>query len=133
MRFTEEQIRLARVLRDSGLDWQPAVGHFVYDDSGLIETPSPFQDRVYFILDLRHFLRRAGSLDALRTRAFWLPEWGQLRAELAKRGLTDLEVARYLFQHAGVEFGRELTCLYELLGEVLVLGPRADPGSMVTP
>jgi hypothetical protein len=66
MKFTPAEIELARRLKQLGLAWTPSVGHFVWDETGLINCTSPFHDYVYFILDLKHFLRRAGTIERLQ-------------------------------------------------------------------
>ena len=79
MQFSAQEIHGATQLRDLGLYWEPQPGHYVWDEAGLIELPSPFQDGVYFILDLKHFLRRAGTLDGLKQSMVWLPTWRDAR------------------------------------------------------
>ncbi len=51
MRYTEAEIELARQLRRNGLAWEPQAGNYVYDETAFCKQPSPFQDRVYFILN----------------------------------------------------------------------------------
>lgn len=69
----------ARRLKQAGLAWEPHVGCFVWDPDGLLPVNSPFPDRVYFILNLGHFVRLLGSVDAVRERLVWLPTWHQAR------------------------------------------------------
>jgi hypothetical protein len=125
MRFTEEQINAARRLRDAGLPWNPGPGDFVYDERGLVERPSPFQDRVYFILDLRHFLRRAGTVERLKQAMFWLPQWQQARQLLRDLGVGDVELAAMLEKQNAIASGRELLALYERIRQALESGSRA--------
>lgn len=115
MHFSDECIELARKLRDAGLNWQPAVGHYVYDEAGLIEAPSPFRARIYFILDLKHFLRRSETIERLAEAMFWLPDWDQTRALLRERGVSDAEQGNALSCSDVWESGSELTILYQLL------------------
>jgi hypothetical protein len=119
MRFTEEQITAARRLRDAGLPWDPSPGDFVYDEQGLIERPSPFQNRVYFILDLKHFLRRSGTIEQLKQAMFWLPQWQQARQLLRDLGVGDAEIAAMLEAQNAIASGRELLVLYDRIGQAL--------------
>ncbi len=114
MQFSAEEISAARDLRDAGLSWTPQVGHFVYDESGLIEAPSPFHDRVYFILDLKHFLRRSETIERLAQAMFWLPHYHQCRGLLREMGVADAEVAAGLEQTV-IAQGRELLALYAMI------------------
>lgn len=119
MVFNANHIELARLLRDAGLEWIPVPGHFVFDEAGLIGQPSPFQPRVYFILELRHFLRRAGCLARLRTAMFWLPHWQQARTLLREMGMTDAELADRFVAERVIECGDELETLYGWIYERL--------------
>lgn len=124
MRFSQQEIDAARRLRDLGLRWFPAPGHFVFDEARAVEQPSPFQERVYFILELKHFLRRTGGVDRLRSALFWLPTWYDARELLQSQGVTDAEVADAL-QHAGaIESRSELLALYGLIAVGLQRDPR---------
>ncbi len=120
MKFTQTEIELARRLKQLGLGWTPSVGHFVWDESGLIECSSPFHDHVYFILDLKHFLRRAGTIERLQQDLCWLPTWEQSRELLRQAGVAEAEVARRLVASGAIESGNERICLYEMLAEQLV-------------
>jgi hypothetical protein len=115
VQFNDQHIELARRLRDAGLAWQPTVGHFVYDEKGLIEVPSPFQEKVYFILDIKHFLRRAGSMECLKEAMFWLPTWSEARQVARAIGVDDAEVAAHLQAEQAIESASELEQLYVLL------------------
>ncbi len=120
MKFTSAEIELARRLKQLGLGWTPSVGHYVWDEAGLIECSSPFHDHVYFILDLRHFLRRAGTVERLQRDLCWLPTWEQVRDLLRQSGVSDAEVNRRLLASNAIEAMNERICLYELLAERLL-------------
>jgi hypothetical protein len=119
MHFSPPDIDAARRLRELGLSWSPAPGHFVFDEAGVIEQPSPFQDRVYFILELKHFLRRTGGIDRLQSALFWLPTWHDARELLQSQGVADGEVADALKNAGAIESRSELLALYRLLEEGL--------------
>ncbi len=125
MLFTEKEIDLARQMRSRGLPWEPAVGDYVYDEGGLIEAPSPFQPGVYFILDLKHFLRRSSDIATLKARVFWLPQWHQCRMILRGLGVSDAAVISRLVAARAFETQSELCLLYELMLETLSAGARA--------
>ena len=122
MQFSAAQIQLAHQLKEAGLPWEPAVGHYVHDPTELIEQRSPFQPRVYFILDLKHFLRRAGTPAGLAERLVWLPQWHQVRGLLREQGVTNATVQARLVESAALLSGQELTELYRLLRERLQNG-----------
>jgi len=125
MRFSQQDIDAARRLRELGLSWFPAPGHFVFDEAGVIEQPSPFQDGVYFILELKHFLRRTGCLDRLKSALFWLPTWHDARELLQSQGVADAEVADALQNAGSIESRGELLTLYRLIA----IGLQRDPSS----
>ncbi|MFN5320783.1 MAG: hypothetical protein ACK493_04400 [Planctomycetota bacterium] len=126
MKFTPAEIELARRLKQLGLAWTPSVGHFVWDETGLINCTSPFHDYVYFILDLKHFLRRAGTIERLQQDLCWLPTWEQARELLRESGLPDVEVSQRLDARQALENATERLCLYELLAERLAGNPNGS-------
>jgi len=115
VRFTAEEIELAHQLKAAKLDWTPQVGHFVWDGEALIEQSSPFHDRVFFILDLKHFLRRSGTMQRLAESMVWLPTWSQLRECLRRQGVSDEQVDQYLRRTDAIRQGTEREQLYRLL------------------
>ncbi len=125
MRFSQQDIDSARRLRELGLSWFPAPGHFVFDEAGVVEQPSPFQERVYFILELRHFLRRTGCVDRLKSALFWLPTWHDARELLHSHGVADSEVADALHNAGYIDSWSELLTLYGLIAIGLQRAPRS--------
>ena len=75
--FTDEVCHLAKQLKEKNLKWQPHVGCFVWDELRLVEAASPFPHRIYFILNLGHFLRRFQTTRNIANRLVWLPTWHQ--------------------------------------------------------
>jgi hypothetical protein len=124
--FSDDEIAAARRLKSLGLPWSPAPGHYVFDEAGLIEPPSPFRPGVYFILDLRHFLRRSGTVERLREAMAWLPTWADARGLLRSAGVPDAAVAEALRSARAVETGTELTVLYDLIARTLPRPPSAE-------
>jgi hypothetical protein len=115
MQFSTQERQGALQLRDLGLTWEPQAGHYVWDEAGLIEQPSPFQEGVYFILDLKHFLRRAGTMERLKQAMVWLPTWHDARLILQTMGVENGRVADALQAQAALEQNRELLTLYDLI------------------
>ena len=120
MKFTEQEVAKARHLKKRGLSWEPSVGHYVWDEAGIINCESPFHDSVFYILDLKHFLRRAGTVENLKRDLCWLPSWFDSREILRGLGVpADLVVAR-LQESRALERNLERLCLYQLIEESLV-------------
>ena len=119
MRFSEQEIRLAQRLRRLGLTWEPGTGHYVWDEVGLIDCRSPFHDQIYFILDLKHFLRRAGTVQSLKAAMTWLPTWHDAREILKSLGVSHESVAQRLTQSNAIVERSELATLYRLIAEAL--------------
>ncbi len=113
--FSADEINKAQELKSLGLAWVPSVGHYVFDFSNLIEAPSPFQEGVYFILDLKHFVRRAGSIEALPERLCWLPDWKQSRHILQELGCSVTDQLAVLNHSQTLRDGTELLQLYQLI------------------
>ena len=63
--FTGKEIQWAKQLRDVGLAWEPRAGNYVYDETGFCQQPSPFQDKVYFILNDDYFTKAVGRIERL--------------------------------------------------------------------
>lgn len=115
MRFSPQEIEAAIELHQLGLPWEPGPGQYVWDQAGLVEQHSPFQDGVYFILDLKHFLRRAGTLETLKRSMVWLPTWHDVRDVLEHLGLDHADVAQAIQNHHALEHKHELLTLYSLI------------------
>ena len=117
--FSESELTLARELKSAGLHWQPSVGHYVWDLEGVIEVASPFQQQVYFILDMKHFLRRFHSIPAMQQRLCWLPTWKQARQILESLNVDPSVILQRLEHSQALESRSELQQLYMLILERL--------------
>lgn len=115
MFFNDEELEVAQVIKAYGFGWTPSVGHYILDQGGLIECASPFQDRVFFILDIKHFLRRAGTIENLKQHACWLPTWEQARIILRECFVSDEAVSRRLSETRAIEQQTERLELYRMI------------------
>lgn len=75
--FNKRVLKSALNLKNLGLDWQPHVGCFVWDEQKQIGVPSPFPDNVYFILSLPRFTTIFGSIENIKKALVWVPTWHQ--------------------------------------------------------
>ena len=122
MRFSDAEIEAARRLRSGGLSWEPKAGHYVYDETGFCKQTSPFQERVYFILNYPYFIRTVGGVQRFKEIMLWLPTWDDLREILREFGVTDFDVACSLAEQKAIESGREREALYEMVETCLSKG-----------
>ncbi len=122
MRFSLEEITLARDLRRQGLVWEPRAGHYVYDETGFCKQSSPFQEKVYFILNYDYFMKAVGGVERFKQIMIWLPTWEDARDILRNLEVTDQEVAVRLTGQRGVARGIERLVLYEQIGLKLTAG-----------
>ncbi len=117
--FDLRHCEMAARLKAAGLDWRPHVGCFVWDRDGHLPVPSPFPQRIYFILNLGHFVRLCGSLERVAAQLIWLPTWHQARL-LAQRLQVPPQAVAGLWQGSGEPApGEELLGLYDLLLQAL--------------
>lgn len=115
MKFTTDEVRLAHELKAAGLPWHPVPGHYVWDGEELIQPGSPFHDRVYFILDLKHFLRRSKTVERLVESMVWLPTWEQCRDLLDDRNVVSETISAHLHSTNAIANRTERAELYRLL------------------
>lgn len=115
IKFSSEELELAQLLKAYGLCWTPEVGHYALDQAGLIECESPFQDRVFFILDLKHFLRRSQSIEGLVSGMCWLPTWEQARQVLREQNVDAGRISEHLKATNAIARGDERLELYRLI------------------
>ena len=120
MKFSSEEVKLAQQLKQLGLPWEPKPGHFVWDTAKVLEHDSPFHDRVFFILDLKHFLRRTSSIENLKKLFYWLPTWHDAREILKALEVDSSEIAERLKHEDSVRKGAERLLLYQMIKEALM-------------
>ncbi|MBX7246980.1 MAG: hypothetical protein K1X53_15895 [Candidatus Sumerlaeaceae bacterium] len=126
MQFDNKTIAMARKLRDLGLAWDPAPGQYVFDDRGILHHPSPFQEGVYFILDLEHFLKSTGTMQNFRASMFWLPTWNESIEILERLGVTRQDISRNMTEQNAISNRSELMVLYHMIAAELQVTPVAD-------
>jgi len=115
MRFTDGEIALARQLREAGLAWEPKAGHYVYDETGFCTQTSPFQDKVYFILNYDYFMKAVGGVERFKEIMLWLPTWDDARMLLQSLGVANESIAEQLAQQRAIALGSERFVLYQLI------------------
>ena len=117
--FDKKICKLAKQIKDAGLKWNPHVGCFVWDQDEIIEVPSPFPERIYFILNLNHFVRILGSSEAIAEKLIWLPTWHQARLVL-KSITKDESTVKVTFEQLEVaNESNDLSLLYKLILKTL--------------
>lgn len=119
MQFTDEEIKLARQLREAGLAWEPQAGHYVYDGTGFCKQTSPFQEKIYFILNYDYFMRTVGGVERFKQIMLWLPTWDDARRQLKMLGVPDRLVVDRLERARAIEQGNERFVLYQLIESAL--------------
>ena len=113
--FDLRHCQAATQVKDRGLQWTPHVGCFVWDPDEIIEVTSPFPGRIYFILNLGHFLRIFGSLEEISRKLVWLPTYHQARLLCDQVGVDQEEVSAVLASAKDIRAGDELLVLYKLI------------------
>ena len=113
--FTRKHCNIAARMKDAGLSWEPQVGCFVWDSSQTIDAPSPFGENIYFVLDLRPFLRKFGSTEATSESLVWLPEWHQTLWICERLGIDHDAIASVSMDINPTEAGNILLALYRLI------------------
>ena len=115
MPFDQQHCQGAAQLKKRGLPWTPHVGCFVWDPHEIIEVTSPFPGRVYFILNLGHFLRIFGSLEEICKNLVWLPTYHQARLLCDQVGVDREEISAVLGSAENIRAGDELLALYKMI------------------
>ena len=119
MRFSEAEIDLARRLQRNGLTWEPKAGNYVYDETGFCKQASPFQERVYFILNYSYFMKTVGGVDRFKAIMTWLPTWNDAREILRSLHVSDQQILEHLTAEKAIENGMERFALYGLIDSTI--------------
>ncbi len=123
--FDTRHCELARLMKERGLPWTPHAGSYVFDPGKRIGAPSPFGGSVYFILDLKHFVRRLGSLEAVASKLVWLPTLDQAIWMCGRLGLDPSPAPSLLPGDRWLDPAEYLLVLYDHLLQGL-----SAPGGM---
>lgn len=115
MKFSHDEINLAKQLKQKGLPWEPAAGHYVFDETGFCKQTSPFQEHVYFILNYDYFMKAVGGVERFKEIMTWLPTWHDSRKLLHSLGVDDSLVTEKLQAQDAIRNGTERLALYEML------------------
>jgi hypothetical protein len=113
--FGQRHCLAAKRLKKEGLIWNPQVGCFVWDEAGIIEAPSPFPHRIYFVLNLGHFARRFGTMEDVADKLVWLPTWHQARLLCKTMGISKEEICEAVCTSGVATVDGELLSLYGLI------------------
>ena len=113
--FDLRHCQAAAQLKERGLPWTPHVGCFVWDPDEIMEVTSPFPSRIYFILNLGHFLRIFGSLEKISRKLVWLPTYHQACLLCDQVGVDQEEVSALLASADNIRAGEELLVLYKMI------------------
>ncbi len=106
--FEPSHCEMAAALKAAGLPWRPHVGCFVWDRDGHIPAPSPFPNRIYFILNLGRFRETFGDDDAIQEKLVWLPTCHQARELLHRMGMDTEKIRASVRAAHGREPGEDL-------------------------
>jgi hypothetical protein len=117
--FDRRHLDMALNLKQHGLKWHPHVGCFVWDPEEVIEAPSPFPHRVYFILSLPRFVDIFGTVERAAETLVWLPTWHQARLAAASLGIGQKQIEGLFSPDSPASPGEELLGLYRLIAQAL--------------
>ena len=117
--FSEEVCRAAKSLKEKGLEWNPHVGCFVWDENNSIEVASPFPNQIYFILNLGHFLKIFNTLENMQEKLVWMPTWTQARQICKNLNISAPTISSAIHINDSYATDSELIALYNLIIENL--------------
>jgi len=122
--FDLRHCQAAAQLKKRGLQWTPHVGCFVWDPDEVIEVTSPFPNRIYFILNLGHFLRIFGSGAEIAKKLIWLPTYHQVRLLCDQLGVDQEKILAATAAAEDIPAGDELLELYKIIHTRLEAGSK---------
>jgi hypothetical protein len=115
----ESVYKKATQLKQAGLDWEPQVGCFVWDPEGHIGVPSPFPHKIYFILNLNHFLKIFGDTQTMKEKLVWVPTWHQAILICQKMNVSHQQLNNLIQLRDILEPEASLLKLYHILFSVM--------------
>ena len=108
--FDLRHCQAAALLKQRGLSWTPHVGCFVWDPDEVIEVDSPFPGRIYFILNIGHFLKIFNSLEEISKRLVWLPTYHQARLLCDQLAVDEEDVLDLMASPGSIPAHESKTC-----------------------
>ncbi len=114
-------------LKMLGLPWSPQVGCFVWDREAVISAPSPFPNRVYFILSIRRFTDIFGSQEKMRQQLVWVPTWHQAIQLCSRLGVADVDADQFVDGHRFTSGEDGLLRLYASIARQLEASTTESP------
>jgi len=111
--FSLELCEIAEQLKQNGLSWHPHIGCFVWDKDKHIEVTSPFPNRIYFILNLGHFLKIFQTTEKIKENLIWLPTWHQARQICEQLHISPDKLKKQLFSENHLK--DDLVGLYKII------------------
>lgn len=113
--FERRHCQMAARLKEAGLPWKPHVGCFVWDRDEQIKVPSPFPERIYFILNLVRFLEIFDTVENITEKLIWVPTWHQARQLCDKMGVKKRDIIDILCNENHVSADHDVLLLYRIL------------------
>lgn len=102
-------------MKDSGLVWQPSMGHYLWDPHRKIFKSSPYENRVYYILNLDHFIKIFATIENIKKMFIWIPTYYHARLVCEDLGIDRNYIFEKLMASNVKSTTDELSVLYNLI------------------
>ncbi|HSG32192.1 MAG TPA: hypothetical protein VLB82_11690 [Thermodesulfobacteriota bacterium] len=113
--FNRGHCELALILKDAGLKWRPTVGHYIWDPEKKILKKSPFNNRIYYVLNIEHFIKIFSSIDTVKKLFIWLPTYYHSRLICEELGIEKSLIFEKILSANVKSTADELSVLYNLI------------------
>lgn len=113
--FDESLCALAADMKAAGLAWVPKIGDFVWDCGKVIGHPSPFSQRIYFILNINRFLDIFQTIEKMIDQLIWLPAWHQARTICRDLKIDDQVLKEAFCSQNGFAGEKDLRIIYDII------------------
>lgn len=113
--FKRGHCELALIMKDSGLKWHPNMGHYLWDPERKIFKNSPYPNRIYYILNIDHFISIFSGIESIKRLFVWLPDYYQARLICEDLGIDRNDVFENLMASNVKSTRDELSVLYNLI------------------
>ena len=117
--FAKEVCLAAKSLKQKGLDWNPHVGCFVWDENNSIEVASPFPNQIYFILNLGHFLKIFDTVENMKEKLVWIPTLHQAKQICIRLNISPKDISETTQKDNHDEINAEVIDIYKLINDHL--------------